>query len=94
MNGPLGAPVGEEQAADVSWHWRQFQHGAIYWRVRTAPQQVWEVHDPIWPLYQSLGVHESILGFPESDQNVCRTGSASSIIFRAAVSTGLPTLAS
>ncbi len=73
-NGPLGAPVGEEQAADVSWHWRQFQHGAIYWRVRTAPQQVWEVHDPIWPLYQSLGVHESILGFPESDQNVCPDG--------------------
>jgi uncharacterized protein with LGFP repeats len=73
--GVLGAPVTEETYADGRRvRFRVFDHGAIYWFLRTAPTEIYEVHGAIWALYQSLGGPDSFLEFPTSDETGCRDG--------------------
>jgi uncharacterized protein with LGFP repeats len=75
-NGFLGAPVGDEDYTDDSHdvRFRVFEYGAIYWVLRTAPTQVHEIHGAIWQLYQTLGMHNSFLELPVTDETGCPDG--------------------
>ena len=69
-NGSLGSPVEDEAYTgdDRRVRFRVFQNGAIYWILRTAPPQIYEVHGAIWHLYKTLGTYSSVLGLPLTDE--------------------------
>jgi hypothetical protein len=75
-NGFLGAPAGDEEYTDLQhrMRFRVFERGAIYWFLRTTPPQVYEVHGAVWERYQALGMHNSFLGVPTTDESPCPDG--------------------
>lgn len=64
INGPLGAPVGDESQSAEGLY-RPYQNGSIYWTERTGAH---EVHGAIRGRWAVLGLERGFLGYPLSDE--------------------------
>jgi uncharacterized protein with LGFP repeats len=65
-NGLLGAAVtGELTVPDYSGQYEDFQHGSIYWSMKTGAH---EIHGAVRDRWLQMGGTQSSLGYPTSDQ--------------------------